>query len=63
MAKEMAKEKVSPLSEAEREDLADLERRANMGRQDFQPAPAEMLRLGKLRERAKAKAVDKATDE
>lgn len=60
----MAKEKaLLPLTDGEKEELGDLERRAKEGRQDLQPSAAEMLRLGKLRERAIIKATAKEIGE
>jgi len=46
-----------PLSKQEREELAHLDAQANQGR--FQPDPTEMLKLGKLRQRAKLTEAEK----
>lgn len=41
----------TPLNDKERAEMEELEERANRG--TFQPFPTEMIRLGKLRQRAK----------
>jgi len=43
-----------PLSDLEKVRMKELERMASMGRNIDQPTPAEMIELGKLRQRAKA---------
>ena len=42
-----------PLSAQEKDELADLERRARQGRTGLNPSPHEMLRLSELRARNK----------
>ena len=53
-AKAPEKPKLAPLTKDEQAEMADLEKRARNGRSQLQPTPHEMMRLGKLRERAKA---------
>lgn len=47
--------KLEPLTPEEEAELAELEKRARNGRSQLQPSAPEMLRLGKLRARAKAR--------
>lgn len=52
---EIAAELQTPLTETEKIEMAGLEKRARLGRQDEQPSAQEMIKLGRMRRRAKLK--------
>lgn len=45
----------TPLDADEKEDMVELERRANLGKQSLMPSAVEMIRLGEYRQRSKVK--------